>query len=234
MASNDFSAESPETFEQKSICCFVVDVSGSMSGSPIKELNKGLLEFHDEIKNDTMMCNRLEIAVVEFSSSVETVVQPSLPENFDMPKLSVKGTTKMVDGVREGIQLVETRKNWYKNTGQPYLRPWIILITDGVPDGGQDVAGLASEIEYATKNKNFVFLPIGVEGASMKILNDIAGYNLDDDNNWKQMPAMKLQGLQFVDFFKWVSASMSIVAGSKDGDKINLPDPSDWMDGFKI
>lgn len=234
MAFNDFSAESPENYEQKSICCFVVDVSGSMSGSPINELNKGLQEFHTEITKDSMTANRLEIAVVEFSDYVDTIVQPALVDSFSMPNLTVKGTTKMVDGVREAIGLVESRKDWYKQTGQPYLRPWIILITDGAPDGDQDVGGLASEIENGTKNKKYVFLPIGVQGADMNVLNQIAGYNQDSNKNWKQMQAMKLQGLKFADFFKWVSASMSIVAGSKDGDKVNLPDPSDWMDGFTI
>ena len=234
MAFNDFSAESPENYEQKSICCFVVDVSGSMGGSPINELNKGLQEFHNEIAKDSMTANRLEIAVVEFSDYVDTIVQPSLVDSFSMPALSVKGTTKMVDGVREGISLVQSRKDWYKQTGQPYLRPWIILITDGAPDGDQDINGLASDIEHGTKNKNYVFLSIGVQGADMTVLNKISGYNQDSNKNWKQMPAMKLQGLKFADFFAWVSASMSIVAGSKDGDKVNLPDPSEWMDGFSI
>lgn len=234
MAYNDFSAESPENYEQKSICCFVVDVSGSMGGTPINELNRGLQEFHDEITKDSMTANRLEIAVVEFSSSVDTVVPPSLVENFSMPNLTTKGSTKLVDGVREAIELVQQRKDWYKQTGQPYLRPWIILITDGEPDGDQDVNGLAREIENDTKNKSYVFLPIGVQGADMNVLNKIAGYTQDSNKNWMQMKAMKLQGLKFADFFKWVSASMSIVAGSKDGDKVNLPDPSDWMDGFQI
>ena len=234
MAFNDFSAESPENYEQKSICCFVVDVSGSMSGSPIDELNKGLQEFHAEIAKDSMTANRLEIAVVEFSSSVDIIVQPALVDSFSMPNLTVKGSTKMVDGVREAIGLVEDRKDWYKQTGQPYLRPWIILITDGAPDSDQDVSGLASEIENGTKNKKYVFLPIGVQGADMDVLNQIAGYYQDSNDNWEKMQAMILQGLKFSEFFKWVSASMSIVAGSKDGDKVNLPDPSDWMGGFKI
>ena len=234
MASNDFTAESPENFEQKSICCFVVDVSGSMSGSPINQLNKGLQEFYTEIQNDSTTSNRLEIAIVEFSSIIDTIVQPSLIENFQMPTLTTKGSTKLVDGVREAISLVEARKDWYKSTQQPYLRPWIILITDGEPDYDQDNDALALEIESATKDKKFVFLSLGVENANMTFLEKIAGYKQDDDNNWVKIPPMKLQGLKFSEFFKWVSASMSIVAGSMDGDKINLPDPSDWMDGFSI
>ena len=140
----------------------------------------------------------------------------------------------MVEGVREGISLVQARKDWYKQTGQPYLRPWIILITDGAPDDDQDVVGLAAEIENGTKNKNYVFISIGVEEADMDVLNSIAGYQQASNQSWDKMQAMKLQGLKFADFFKWVSASMSIVANSQDGDKVNFPDPNDWMQGFSI
>jgi len=221
----NFSAESPTNFEQKSICCFVVDVSGSMSGQPIDSLNQGLQEFHQQISNDTTTSNRLEVAIVEFSSVATTIQQPALVEDFTMPTLVTKGSTALVDGVREAIQLVKSRKAWYKQTGQPYLRPWIILITDGAPDSGQDVNSLAQEIRAAATTKDFVFLAIGVENADMNMLNQIAS---------PDMPPAHLVGLKFADFFKWVSASMSVVAASKDGDKINLPNPSSWITGFKI
>ncbi len=225
MAYNDFSAESPINYEQKSVCCFVVDVSGSMSGQPINELNIGLQEFHDQISKDSTTANRLEVAIVEFSDRVVTLQTPALVDNFTMPTLSTKGTTAMVDGVREAIRLVEDRKAWYKQTGQPYLRPWIILITDGAPDGGQDVNGLTQEIHSAVNNKKFVFYAVGVQGADMGLLTKISS---------PDMPPALLQGLKFAEFFKWVSASMSTVASSKDGDKISLPNPAAWMTGFKI
>ncbi len=66
-----------------------------------------------------------------------------------MPVLTTKDSTALVDGVREAIRLTNNRKNWYKQTGQPYLRPWIILITDGEPDSDQDINALANEIEKA-------------------------------------------------------------------------------------
>ena len=225
MAQDDFSAESPHNFEQKSICCFVVDVSSSMASDPIRQLNNGLQEFHKDIADNSMTANRLEVAVVEFSDKVETVVQPSLAEAFVMPTLSTKGSTKLVDGVREAINLVESRKNWYKQTGQPYLRPWIILITDGEPDPDQDVKGLAQQIQSNVGGKKFVFLSIGVQGANMSVLEQIST---------PDMPPMRLEGLKFSEFFQWVSASMSVVASSKDGDKVDLPSPAAWMQGFKI
>ncbi len=226
MASNDFSAESPENYEQKCLCVLVLDVSGSMTGKPINELNQGLQDFYNEIKADSTTANRLEISIIEFSSDVDLLLEPSLVENFTiMPTLITKGTTKIVDGVREAIRKVESRKAWYKQTGQPYYRPWIILITDGAPDSDQDVNGLANEIRAATASKKFVFFAVGVKGANMDVLTKISS---------PAMPPAPLQGLKFKSFFEWLSASMSLIAHSKEGDKTNLPSPAAWMSGFDI
>jgi len=48
------------------------------------------------------------------------------------------------------------------------------------------------------------------------------------------MPAAKLSGLKFSEFFRWLSASMTAITKSSEGNKINLPKPSDWMAGFTI
>jgi uncharacterized protein YegL len=225
MTQSAFSAESPQNFEQKSICCFVVDVSSSMSGEPIQQLNAGLQEFHRDIAANSMTANRLEVAVVEFCDTVSTPVKPDLVQGFTMPSLVTRGSTKLADGVREAIKLVESRKAWYKQTGQPYLRPWIVLITDGAPDSDQDIDGLAQEIQQGVTAKRFVFLAIGVQKADMSVLTRVSS---------PDMPPCLLQGLKFSEFFKWVSASMSIVAGSKDKDKVNLPNAAGWMQGFVI
>jgi len=139
-----------------------------------------------------------------------------------MPHLTSNGSTKLVDGVREGIKIVRSRKAWYKSTGQPYYRPWIILITDGAPDSGQDITGLSFEIKEGMSKKDFFFFALGVQGADMNLLSSISD---------PTMAPAKLQGLKFSEFFKWLSTSLgpSGVTGSKDGDKINLPDPANWL-----
>jgi len=222
---NNFTTESPENYQQKCCCALVLDVSGSMSGDPIKELNKGLQEFYRDIQTDPTTADRLEVALIEFSDSIKTLVDPSLAVNFSMPKLTTKGTTKLVDGVREGIKVIRSRKAWYKQTGQPYYRPWIILITDGAPDVGQDVNGLAAEIRDGVSKKEFFFFAIGVQGADMNMLSTISD---------PSMSPGQLSGLKFSEFFIWLSASMSTVTNSKDGDKVNLPNPNNWMNGFSI
>lgn len=100
-------------------------------------------------------------------------------------------TTALVDAMDAAIDLVEDRKRWYKNTGQTYYRPWIILMTDGEPNAGQDIKRLAQRIKSDTANKKYVFLPIGVTGANMDILHSIEG-----EGNGK-IPAMPLKGAKF-------------------------------------
>jgi len=248
MAKNDFSAESAVNYEQKCLCVLVLDTSGSMReiiGGDVRhtgrtemidgklydivedgitkldDLNNGLQEFYREIESDESTSQRLEVSLITFNDYVTTVQEPALVENFTMPILEADGETVMVDAVNEAINKVQSRKDWYKSTGQNYYRPWIILMTDGEPNSNQDVNGLASCIKADTAAKRYVFLPIGVEGANMSILNKIAG----------DIPAMPLKGAKFSQFFKWLSASIGM---APEGEKVTLADPSDWMNAFTI
>lgn len=238
MAKNDFSSEVAQNYDQKCLCVLVLDVSGSMNmqvgnSTPIQELNEGLKSFHKDILDDEKLSEQLEVSVITFNHIVRRLVDPTLlDESFEMPKLNAMGSTAMVSAVNDAIGLVDDRKNWYKDTGQPYTRPWIILITDGEPDDGQDVDGLAKRIKEDMNNKKYAFLPIGVEGASMKTLTSITG-----EVNGKPMGPIKLKGTRFSDFFQWLSASMSTVVESKEGETVSFGGAdidTSWMDSFTI
>jgi len=233
MANNEFRSESAVNYEQKCLCVLVLDVSGSMGGTPIDELNKGLQDFYKEIADDETTSQRLEVSLITFNHEVKTVQEPALVENFTMPTLTVSGSTAMVDAVNAAIDKVQARKAWYKSTNQPYYRPWIILITDGEPDKGQDVDGLARRINAdmadTDKGKKYAFLPIGVEGANMAVLSSIAG-----TIKGKKMGPMMLKGTNFKSFFQWLSASMGTIVSSEEGQTVSMADPSDWMKSFTI
>lgn len=225
MAFNDFSAETAQNYEQKCLCVLVIDTSFSMGGSKISQLNKGLKDFYNDISTDSTTANRLEISIITFDSTIDCIQDPALIENFNMPSLSVNGSTRLVDGVREGLSKLDSRKKWYKDTGQPYYRPWVILMTDGEPDEGQDVDGLSVDIQRRVDGKEMIFFAVGVQGANMSTLNKLSS---------NQMPPAPLDGLKFSEFFKWLSASMSTITSSNDGQQVDLADPDDWMQGFTI
>lgn len=257
MAKNDFSAESAENFEQKCLCVLVLDVSGSMrqivdesnmrytgrtmfvdghqynvvegGKSKMDLLNEGLRDFYKEICADETTSQRLELSIITFNDYVQVVQEPALPENVVIPELTGDGDTALADAVNEAIDKVEARKNWYKQTGQPYYRPWIILMTDGEPNAGQDIDSLARRIKSDTAAKKYAFLPVGVEDADMSVLQKIAG---------EGMGAAKLKGMRFGQFFKWLSASMGTVTKAENGQTVNMSEgatgDNGWMDSFTI
>ena len=236
MAKNDFSAEAAENYAAKCLCVLVLDVSGSMNikignKTLIDELNSGLQAFYEEISNDVTTSQQLEVSIITFNDSVETVVEPALIENITIPHLTAESTTAMVDAVYEAIEKIDARKQWYKETGQPYYRPWIILITDGEPDDGQDVIGLGERIKEDMRNKKYVFMPLGVQGADMDMLRQLCG-ELDG----KKIPPQPLDGQKYSSFFKWSSASMGSVIiknnGGGENENKQIPSPSDWLRDF--
>lgn len=253
MAKNDFSAEVAENYEQKCLCVLVLDISGSMNEivdesnmvstgrtafidgktynvveggiSKLDNLNDGLRSFYNEIEADETTSQRLELALITFNDNVRVIQEPALISNCEPPQLEATGDTALVEAVNEAISLVDARKRWYKETGQPYYRPWIILLTDGEPNVGQDITALSAKIKKDTFEKRYEFLPIGVDNANMAVLQSIQG----------NIPAMKLKGTKFSSFFKWLSASMGTVVTAEEGKKVDLTDGgTDWMEAFSI
>lgn len=164
-----------ENFEQKCLCVLVLDTSYSMDDGSIGELNAGLKRFQDELLKDKTTRDRLEVAIVTFDSDVKTIQQPALLTDFSMPTLVCNGSTCMIDGISEAIDIVENRKQYYKSHGIPYYRPWIVMMTDGYPDSDQDVEGMSSRIKDAHQHKEFVFMGVGVgDNISEDVLKQLA------------------------------------------------------------
>ncbi len=214
-----FTAESPENYEQKCHCVLILDVSSSMAGQPMEQLNQGLAAFHRDVIQDYVAAQRLETSIVTFGSAVQVVQEPALVTQFEMPRLVANGSTRLVDGVRKAISLDDDRKRWYRQTGQNYYRSLFVLITDGEPDADQDLAGLGTEVREAVTNRRFSFYGLGVRGYNADKLARICPINV---------PPLPLDGYKFTEFFRWLSNSISIITTSREGDTLNLPPVSGW------
>ena len=176
--SNPFEAEAVQNYSRKCCVALVLDTSGSMAGEPISKLNQSIQDFLGEIWNDTMdIGQKLEIGVITFDSKVERICEPKFAEFICVPTLSAGGDRRMVDGVREGINMVSQRKNWYKSTGQCYCRPWVIMISSSVPtvDPNNQLTCLAAEILEGMEKKHFNFLSIGAESSSRLVIHELLG-----------------------------------------------------------
>jgi uncharacterized protein YegL len=197
--------------EPRCPCVLLLDVSGSMNGAPIGELNAGLATFRDELAADALAMKRVEVAVVTFGPT-KVEVPFTNASTFFPPTLAAQGDTPMGGAITQAIELVRERKQEYRSNGISYYRPWIFLITDGAPtDGWQAAASAVREGEAA---KSFAFFPIGVNGANMDILSQIG----------TRQP-LSLQALKFRELFSWLSSSLRSVSRSTPGTEVRLESP---------
>lgn len=202
--------------------CLCLDVSGSMDGAPIQELNDGVRLFYDAIREDETALYAAEICIVTFGHhGVECIADfASLVLQPVAPKLTADGLTPMGEAVNLGLDLLEKRKNEYKNKGVDYYQPWLVLMTDGAPNGDPNELSraISRTVEMADCKKLSIF-PIGIGvDADMDVLAQFSP---------KRGP-LKLQGLNFRQFFEWLSQSVSRTSQSIPGESVPLD-----VDGIK-
>jgi len=207
-------AEFANNPEPRCPCVLILDVSVSMSGQPISELNAGLTVFKDELAADSLAMKRVEVGVVTFGPvRVESPLQPAA--SFYPPTLSVQGDTPMGAAIRQAIELVNDRKQEYRNNGISYYRPWIFLITDGGPT--DEWKSAAAAVREGEASKKFAFFAVGVKGANMDVLAQIS-----------TRAPIALDGLKFRELFTWLSSSMQRVSQSTPGTEVKLESPEGW------
>lgn len=205
-------AEFAENPEPRCPCLLLLDVSGSMQGQPIAELNGGLVQFKDELAADTLAAKRVEVGVVTFGP-VQVQSEFISASTFQPPVLQAQGDTPMGAAIERGLEMLRQRKDTYRSHGVNFYRPWVFLITDGAPtDSWQNAANLVKEGEA---KKSFSFFAVGVEGANLETLSQLA-----------TREPLKLQGMRFRDLFKWLSNSLSSVSRSTPGDAVPLTNPT--------
>lgn len=236
--------------EPRCPCVLLVDTSGSMSEivsnagqdtgqttqvdgktyrvvtggvTKLDLVNEGLRTYAADVTQDPLAAQRVEVSVITFGGSVQTVSPFVTASEFTPPTLTANGETPMGAAILQAIEAVAERKRLYKQNGLHYYRPWIFLMTDGAPvetppDLWKTAAAKVREGEAA---KAFAFFAIGVglDGADFDILRQIS----------VRQP-LALKGYSFREMFLWLSQSQRSVSHSNPGqeDQVKLNSPSGW------
>lgn len=199
--------ENPTPRVPVSLC---IDTSGSMSGEKIRELLEGVTLFYDAIDEDDDAHDAAEVSIVAFNSGADLLQEFASIENLERDiGISPSGATHLGEGVNLALDTLETRKALYSDAGVLYYQPWLVLMTDGQPNGDRQALDRAVErVTALVAEKKLVVFPIGIgDDADMDVLGSFS----------PGRPPMRLKGLSFKEFFEWLSKSVSRVSQSMPG-----------------
>ena len=195
-------------------CALVVDCSASMSikiadnFSRMDALKGGIDVFANEVSGDDMVRNNAEIAVISIGGkggNAPLLIEDwKLGKDFQKPDLHPAGSTPLGESLLLALEMTGNRKKQYRQDGISYVRPWIILMTDGEPTDGNDTWQKAIKAaKEAEKNKAALVLGVGIDGCSLTKLNELTN-----------LPAQELSSHKFSEFFVWLSNSISATSQS--------------------
>lgn len=214
MSALEESVEFAVNAEPRCACVLILDTSGSMAGPRISALNDGLKSFRDELAADPLASQRVEVAIVEFNTRPRIVQEFVTSDDFFPPTLNAGGTTDLVGGVNQALDLLQQRKRQYAANGVAYYRPWAFLITDGEISNPEQVA---QRISAEEEKRGVTFFAVGVESANEEALRSIS-----------VRPHKMLSGLKFKELFLWLSASLKAVSRTRPGDMVALNNTGSW------
>ena len=198
--------------EQRVPCVLLLDVSSSMIGEPIRQLNDALQLFKQDLISDALASKRAEVAVITFDSQPTLIQDFTRVSGLHLPPLEARGSTAMGEAILMGLEEIEIRKELYRSQGVQYTRPWIFLLTDGAPSNGSAFEVAVQQAADAFRQNKVLIFGIGVGAANMENLQRVSG-----DLTFKLNPSFS-----FADFFRFVSASLRSASASKPGEQLRL------------
>ena len=235
--------------------CLCLDVSGSMlsveSGEYIKtgktitidgitaavvtggktrldELQEGINSFYDEIGKDEIAQFAAEICVVTFGDEANCMLDFANIYRQEVPNLRAAGRTSMGEGVNLALDLLERRKQEFKNAGVDYYQPWLVLMTDGEPNGDSvELKRAMTRTVQMIGDKKLTLFPMGIgKDANLETLALFT----------PRRNSIRLKEAKFKDFFEWLSSSVEKISQSTPGEQValNLKAMSDWGEKYSL
>jgi len=203
--------------------CLCLDTSGSMRGTPINELNRGVSLFYQAIRKDEVAMYAAEICIVSMGGDEPALVSDftSIERQRDVSELTAYGGTPMAKAVNMALDCLEKRKQEYQETGVDYYQPWLVIMSDGRPNNApaQMETAISRTNDLVNNNKLTVFpVLFGEKPDGKKVLQKFS----------PKRQVLRLSGWKFSEFFEWLSKSVSKTSVSMPGEHIPLDPVSDW------
>jgi uncharacterized protein YegL len=176
---------------------FLIDVSESMVGDQMSQVEDGISKVIQELKKDPYALETVHISIIVFAGKAKTLIPLTDIISFYPPKFSIGSGTNLGEGL--GQLMFEMRKNQIPTTVESKgdWKPIVFLFTDGVPTDNINVA--VSEWRQNWSNKcNMIAISLGDKhslNTLKELTDDVFIINDASEGTYKN-------------FFKWVTASI--------------------------
>lgn len=182
---------------------FLVDVSESMVGEPISQVQEGMKAIVQELRTDPYALETAFISVIAFAGKAISISPLTELYKFYPPIFPIGGGTALGDAL--DFLMKDMDKTLVKTTAEQKgdWKPIIFLFTDGTPTDNPASAIARWNQKYRSK-ANIVAISIG-DNADTQLLGQISD-NVLRLNNTDEM--------SFKAFFKWVTASIRATSAS--------------------
>ncbi|WP_133405878.1 vWA domain-containing protein [Parashewanella tropica] len=108
----------------------LLDVSSSMFGDKIENLNKAVKDMLDTFKQEEKMETETLVSVITFGSQVELYVPYTKASHVQWQDLQANGMTPMGTALKMAKAMIEDKET----TPSRAYRPTIVLVSDGQPN----------------------------------------------------------------------------------------------------
>ena len=168
----------------------LLDVSGSMSGSPIESVNKGIELLVSSLKAEPQAKDCACISVITYASEARQVRPLTSLDQFLAPSLSASGGTNL----SRALDLASEKMKSEVVAGTDYY-PLVFIMTDG------DVGSVKGSLESFNKNKMGIVVACAAgSGANVEALKEVTPFVIRLDNAGQATISS---------FFKWISDSVA-------------------------
>jgi len=181
------------------------------AGLPIDRLNQALPSLQSDLLTDSTASISVELAIVTFGGSPKELVPFTPVSSFFPPVLSAAGGTPLGQAVIIALDMIERRKQEYKASGIAYFRPWIFILTDGQPtDPPNDWSNATQRASLFRQQKKVEIWALSTDPSPTVIsrLQQITD------------KTAVLDGFAFRETFKFLSASLTNLSNSKEGQSV--------------
>lgn len=177
---------------------FLIDVSESMVGEPIKQLEKALTGIVNKLRQDPQALETAYLSIIAFAGKAKTLTPLVDLATFYLPQIPIGSGTSLGAGLEHLVdeinrQVVQTtpdqRGDW---------KPLVFLITDGKPTDNPE-QGISKWKQFDRNNESFVAITLG-QNADLPLLSRLTPNILAIEN---------LNDSTLQSFINWISASVS-------------------------